>query len=195
LAYPVKLARVAQAARQAQAHPDQVRLLYGDECSLYRQPTLGAVYTLVGAEPRARLAARANTRYRLSGALDALSGQVIWTAGTKMGVRGLRQFLTTLRTGYPAHTLFLVWDNWPVHQHPEVLTHAAAQEIQLLWLPTYAPWTNPIEKLWRWLKQELVPHHRLADQWEPLKSQATTFLNQFAHGSRALLRYVGLLPD
>ena len=27
--------------------------------------------------------------------------------------------------------------------------------IEPVWLPTYAPWLNPIEKLWRWLRQEV----------------------------------------
>ncbi|MBK7218852.1 MAG: transposase [Candidatus Promineofilum sp.] len=42
--------------------------------------------------------------------------------------------------------------------------------IQLLCLPTYASWLNPIEKLWRWLKQEVIRLHRCADDWPRLKS-------------------------
>ena len=44
--------------------------------------------------------------------------------------------------------------------------------LQLVPLPTYASWCNPIEKLWRRLKAEVLHLHRLADD---------------------LLRYVGLL--
>jgi transposase len=172
-----------------------VRLLYGDEFSLYRQPTLAACYTAAGTEPTATLAHASNTRQRISGALDIASGRVVWTAGTKMGVQGLRQFLTTLRAAYPTETLVLVWDNWPIHQHPDVLAQAAALDIALLWLPTYAPWTNYIEKLWRWLKQDLLHHHALADQWAALTQAVATWLDQFTDGSRDLLRYVGALPD
>jgi hypothetical protein len=56
----------------------------------------------------------------------------------------------------------------------------------------YASWTNPIEKLWRWLKQEVLHLHRLADQWPELQQRVDHLLVQFAHGSKALLRYVGL---
>lgn len=195
LAYATKLAWIARAHQQARAQPAQVRLCYGDEFSLYRQPTLSGTYAAVGTEPTAALSHRANTRQRLSAALDALSGRVVWTAGATMGVPGLCQFLTTLRRAYPTQTLLLVWDNWPVHQHPTVLARAAREAIQLLWLPTYAPWTNPIEKLWRWLKQEQLHHHRLATDWPALQTDVARFLNQFAHGSPALLRYVGLLPS
>ncbi len=62
-------------------------------------------------------------------------------------------------------------------------------------LPTYAPWLNPIEKLWHWLKQEVLHHHSLADDWEGLKAAVAAFLARFAHGSSALLRDVGLCLD
>lgn len=198
LAYQEKVAWITRAHAAAAAAPDRGRLLYGDEVSLYRQPTLAPVYAPSGAEPTASLSHRSNTRYRVSGALDALTGQVVWSGRAVLNVRALCQFLRRLRQVYPAHTtptLLLVWDNWPVHHHPDVLACAATLAIQLLWLPTYAPWLNPIEKLWRWLKQGRLHHHRLADDWPALKATVNAFLDQFATGSSALLRYVGLLPD
>jgi len=88
--------------------------------------------------------------------------------------------------------IVLAWDNWPVHRHEKVLAAAEAQRIELLFLPTYAPWTNPIEKLWRKLKQELVYLHRCAEDWVVLKQQIGDFLNQWEAPSPQLLTYVGL---
>jgi transposase len=194
-AYTTKLRWVEDARDLAAAQPEQVRLLYGDEFSLYRQPTLAPTYARSGAEPTAALSHRSNTRHRISGALDIESGRVVWTARSKMGVVGLCQFLRTLRQSYPTETLVLVWDNWPIHQHPTVLTEASRLGIELLWLPTYAPWTNFIEKLWRWLKADRLHHHQLADDWAALKATVADFLDQFAAGSHDLLRYVGALPE
>jgi hypothetical protein len=59
-------------------------------------------------------------------------------------------------------------------------------------LPTYASWCNPIEKLWRKLKQEVLHLHRLADDLTTLRALVKEFLLQFASGSSDLLRYVGL---
>lgn len=196
-AYAAKLVLIARARAAARQDPTRVRLVYGDECSLYRQPTLAETYAPAGQSPRAPLSWHSNKRpWRYSGALDAVSGQVIWTQWARMGIEALCAFLDALRAAMPDPTvqLLLVWDNWPIHQHPTVLEHAAALGIHLLWLPTYAPWTNPIEKLWRWLRQDLVHHHHLADRWADLKQQVATFLEHFAPGSPALLRYVGLLP-
>jgi transposase len=194
LAYRTKLDWIERARAEAAADP-AVRLLYADEFSLYRQPTLAPLYAPAGEEPRAPLSRHSNTRQRLSAALDVTSGRVVWTAGRRMDVPGLCRFLRAVRTAYPTETLVLVWDNWPVHRHPIVLAQAAALDVELLWLPTYAPWTNPIEKLWRWLKQTLLHQHRLADRWDELRAAVHAFLDQFAHGSSDLLRYVGLLPD
>lgn len=195
LAYQSKLAWIARARTLAEAQPSEIVLLYGDEFTLTRQPTLAPAYAPITEAPVARLSHRANTRYRYSGALNPVTGQVTWSAASVMGVKALHTFLRRVRQAYPTQQVLLVWDNWPVHQLPGVLAMAADLSIELLWLPTYAPWTNPIEQLWRWLKQTLLHHHRLADAWPELKAQVATFLDQFADGSVDLLRYADLLPD
>lgn len=194
-AYQVKLARVARAHALAQRFPTRVGLLYADEVSLYRQPTLAQRWSAVGVSPSAPLSLRSNRYYRFSGALDALSGQVVFTDAPAMRVPCLCDFLRAVRAANPDRHLFLVWDNWPVHKHARVLATAHDEHIHLLWLPTYAPWTNPIEKLWRTAKQTVVHHHQLADDPHQVQQQFRAFLTQFAQGSPALLRTVGLLPD
>jgi hypothetical protein len=64
--------------------------------------------------------------------------------------------------------------------------------IQLLNLPTYASWLNPIEKLWGWLKQDVLHLHCQSDDWPHLKTRVAEFLDQFMAPSPDLLRYVGL---
>ena len=68
--------------------------------------------------------------------------------------------------------------------------------IQLVPLPTYASWLNPIEKLWRWLRQDLGHRHPWADDLPALRAAIARFLTQFAEGSDDLRHYVGLsLPN
>src|SRR5262249_57678734 len=67
--------------------------------------------------------------------------------------------------------------------------------IEPVWLPTYSPWLNPIEKLWRWLRQDVLTRHRRAGDWPSLRGRVNQFLGQFAAGSHALLRYVGRSGD
>lgn len=67
--------------------------------------------------------------------------------------------------------------------------------LQLLPLPTYASWCNPIEKLWRKLQQEVLHLHRWATAWATLKEKMPAFLDQYDGVSPDLLRYVGLTEN
>lgn len=194
-AYVTKLVWIAHALCRAAAHPERVAVVYADEVSVHRHPTLAQRWFPVGEEPRAALSHRSNTCWRISGAMDALTGAVTYTAASRMNRRQLCRFLRAVRERYREREVVLIWDNWPVHQHPDVLTCASDLRIHLLWLPTYAPWENPIEKLWRWLRQTVIHHHDKATQWDALKVACHAFLDQFRDGSLALRRYVGLLPD
>jgi len=194
-AYPEKVFRLTQVLGLARRHPERVTLVYADEMSLYRQPTLASVYAPLGTEPTVTRSHRSNTVHRYVGALNAVTGQLTWRGASRITVPQLCRFLAQVRQAYPQRVLFLAWDNWPVHRHAQVLATAARLKIHLVWLPTYAPWTNPIEKLWRWLRQTVVHHHRLADQWTELQERVATFFDQLAAGSSEVLRYVGLRAD
>ena len=197
-------------------------MFYLDEFTFYRQPTQAAAYALAGSKtPLAQRSYRSNTTARVIAALNAHTGQVTYLQRSRTTLPVVRQLYYDLRAAYPTHEqLFVAQDNWPVHVHPDVTVILEKQTfpwpaqpppnwatqpranvapdtlpIQLVFLPTYAPWTNPIEKLWRWLNQDVLHLHRLSDQWDALKARVCTFLDGFAKPAPALLRYVGLLPD
>lgn len=190
--YEPKRDRIQWALRLARRYPRQIGLYYGDECSIHRQPSLAARWGVVGDEPTADQAPRFDSRHRLGAGLEAVSGRVTWISGSHLTVPRLCAFLRALRDADPTRVLLLVWDNWPVHHHDRVLAEAQRCRIQILWLPTYAPWLNPIEKLWRLCRQTVIHHHRLAEQWPELKARVTTFLDQFNQPSPALIRATGL---
>lgn len=170
-------------------------VLFGDEMTFYRHPAIARAYAKQGyrQEFRADLGHRSNTKRRLCGALNAATGQVHSIDASKIGVKALCRWLASLREAYKEATrLILIWDNWPVHKHDSVLRAAEAAQIELIFLPTYAPWLNPIEKVWRKLKQEVLSLHRFADDWPAIQEAARQFLNRLALPSPELLKYVGL---
>jgi hypothetical protein len=153
--------------------------------------------------------------------LEASTGRVIYDQKSRIGIRQLVDFYKKVCQAYPdAKTIYIVCDNWPIHFHPDVMAALKPQKlkwllpipsnwpteassrarrlslpIKLVPLPTYASWTNPIEKLWRWLKQDVLHLHRCADKWDELQNLVESFLGQFADGSKELLRYVGLTSN
>jgi hypothetical protein len=67
--------------------------------------------------------------------------------------------------------------------------------IKPVWLPTYAPWLDPLDKLWCWICQDVLKMHRWVEDWPQVKHHVRDFLAQFAYGSQELLHYVGLLGE
>jgi transposase len=198
--YATKVAAVQAVDQQARTQPEQMVLLYSDEFTFYRQPSVGLAYHEQGSggkhQPRAERSYAKNTKYRVVAVLDAVRGRVLFTSGSKIGVKALCRFLPQVRVAYGESVRIVwVWDNWPVHLHPEVVTAAQAQRIELLYLPTYAPWTNPIEKLWGKLQAELLAMHAYSDRWSALKERVQEILRGYDRPAADLLRYVGLLPD
>lgn len=194
LAYDAKMAAVARARRAVQAAPTRRVLVYQDELTFYRRPTLAQAYARRGAEqPLARQGLGFNTASRLAGCLNAQTGQLVVWQRSHFDRHTLVHYYQALEAAYPeAERIYLIQDNWPVHFHPDVIAALRGSRIVCLPLPTYAPWTNPIEKVWRKLYQEVLHLHDFADRWDDLKLAVSQWCEQSAGPSPDLLRYVGL---
>ncbi len=197
--YAAKEARLLGVLQEAAARPDTVAALFLDEMGLHRWPEPCRDWAPVAPEPQpvAEHGDETNRQWRIAGALNAVSGRVHYLDGYIVGRKQLIEFYTRLARAYPdAERVYVVQDNWSVHRHDDVLGAVGAlPTIEPVWLPTYAPWLNPIEKLWRWLRSDVLKLHRLADDWPELLVRVRAFLNQFADGSGELLRYVGLAGE
>lgn len=198
--YAVKVARVQAWCQAAHTDPAGVSVLFVDEYTCYRQPALGAAWHTRGGggagQKRARRSCTANTKYRFAAALDVVTGRVVYRGNSRIGVWQLCAFLKQLRRAYgPTRQLVVIWDNWPMHGYDHVRETARAERIELVFLPVYAPWTNPIEKLWRKLKEELLVLHTASERWRELVQQVRTFLAEYDRPAPDLLRYVGLARE
>jgi len=192
--YRGKVRRLYRCLRDAARHPDTVVALFVDEFGSQRWP---AVAPTGGSEAAVAPRAGNNQQWRTIGALTAGTGQVNYLDGYIVGRQQVMEFYTQLDRAYAAVDLiYVIQDNWNSHTHPDV--RAALEgypRIKPVGLPTYAPWLNPIEKLWRWVRQDVLKMHRWVEDWPLVKQRVRNFLAQFAHGSPDLLRYVGLRGD
>lgn len=189
-----KLEWIEAVQARARQQPDNIVVLWLDELTFYRLPsTSRSWYPLAGRAQKARLTAGHNTIARVVGALNAHTGQCDYWLRSKIGEGELGRFYAYVRQQYPfAHEIYVIQDCWPVHFLASVCAAALAQGITLVALPTYASWRNPIEKLWRWLKQSILHMHPWADDWLRLKQAVLHFLDRFLAPNLALLRYIGL---
>jgi len=163
-----------------------------------------------------------NTITRVVGTIAESDGRVIYSQASKIGVTDYAYFYKRVCEAYSnAKRIWIIQDNFPVHFHPNLLIALEEQDnpfpailspnwpkepkewaikrfgrwnlpIQLVPIPTYAPWCNPIEKLWRKFRQDFDHMRPVIDDLALLRAKAQQFFDQFAQGSVELLRYVGL---
>ena len=192
-----------------------------DELSYYNQPTTADAYAEKGHDPSlAKRAYGAEKTSRIIDMLEAKTGKVCFFQRSKITVACLITFLQYLVRIYEGKLIYIIIiiDNWPIHYHPDFLSALQDQKykqyfktpanwqnikpkkkyinlnlpIQFVPLLTYASWLNPIEKLWRWLKHDILHNHQMARDWTLLKEKVNLFLSQFNEHSEDLLSYIGL---
>lgn len=196
LDYRPKRRAVTRAFSAALQHPEQFVVLFQDELTYYSQPDNPLKYGAVGNQsPFVKRAATENLMSRIGAVMDGITGQVSYIQADKFGKVAMAQLYRQIRQCYPKRKIFVVQDNVPFHYSDLALNTASDLAVQPVFLPTYTSWLNPIEKLWRWLKADVLHGHEFAHDPMLLRQVVADFLDQFADGSSALLRYTGLLPD
>jgi transposase len=129
-------------------------LLFGDEASFAQWGSLGYTWAPVGQQPLVKTTGRRKA-YKVWGLLEWFGGR-IFTAGQTERFTGERYcaFLETVlaQTGQP---LIIIQDGARYHTGAAVREWAAAhrERVTLYQLPSYSPDYNPIEHLWRYVKE------------------------------------------
>jgi hypothetical protein len=188
--YAAKEARLLEILAEVAGASGASVVVFLDEMGFLRWPQPGRTWALAApADPPKTQPAGKEAKSRIGGMLDAMTGRVLYVEHRTVG--------RELDAAYPdAATIYVVQDNWSIHAHPDLDAYlAGVPRIQRVWLPTAASWLNPIEKLWRKLRQEVLRLHRQAADWKQLRAMVCTFLDQFAAGSPELLHDVGLRGD
>lgn len=192
----------------------QVAVLCQDELTYYNHASVAPDYRAQKQQPKAGLAIGGEKSWRVAGALDIFSGAFI--AMQRQAIRA-PTFVEFLRQ-IVARSIYVLLDNWPVHFHPDVLQALQAQQcpypflvpsswqhlqpsgkykaenmpIQLLPLPTYASWLNPVEKVWRFLKHQLIHNHSFANNFKKLKTKVEECLQGLDQLRDQILSFTGL---
>ena len=181
--------------RRTREDPDRTVVLFQDEATFYRQPSQGWLWASMGrAQPRMRYSHRENTRMRVVAYLNATTGAVHAEDMGSVTADRLARNVSQISSWYPeAEEIYVVMDNWPVHRHPKVTAALERQpRVQVLWLPTYAPWLNRMEKGWRWTRQRVTHTHPWSDDFPEFRAQVRGEFDRLSDGSEEFLRYVGL---
>jgi putative transposase len=94
---------------------------------------------------------------------------------------------------HPHETVYVAWDNVNTHQDDEVeaIVRSVADRLVLMYLPTYSPWLNPIEMLWRHFRRE-VTHCELFETVKVLLEAAKDFFARYNQAPERVLSIIGV---
>jgi len=142
-------------------------------------PTLKAMWSPKGRQVMIETPAQPKKRYGI-GAVDYHSGQTVVLIRRRKRRREIAELLEALLEKHPTDTVYVAWDNSNTHEDEEVeaILRAAAGRLVLLYLPTYSPWLNPLEMLWRHFRRE-VTHCELFPSVKALIAAAHDFFERY----------------
>jgi hypothetical protein len=129
--YAIKLAGVRTLRMLARVAPGQVVVVYLDEMTSERHPTLAKAHALQAGlhQPRANWGYTSDTLTRLVATLEHGSGRLVYRRASKITIAVLVQLFQDVRAAYPnAERIYVVSDNWPIHIQPDVLVALEPQQ-------------------------------------------------------------------
>src|SRR5215469_16128395 len=164
---------------------------YADEFNLSWLPTLRAMWSPKGQQVEISTPAQPDKYYGI-GAVNYHTGETVVQFQSRKRRKEIAQLLEALLEKHPTGTIYVAWDNATTHEDEEVedVLRAAAGRLVLLYLPTYSPWLNPIEMLWRQFRRE-VTHNELFQTVKGLRAAARDFFDRYNREPARTLSMIG----
>ena len=168
---------------------------YADEFNVSWLPTLRAMWSPKGQQVMIPTPGQPKVHYGL-GAVNYHTGETVVLIRQRKRRLEVAELLQALLDKHPTGTIFVAWDNANTHEDDEVeaVVRSAAGRLVLLYLPTYSPWLNPIEMLWRHFRRE-VTHCEIFETVKLLIEASYNFLNRYNTNPKDVLSIIGALPS
>ena len=134
---------------------------YLDEADIDFNPRIGACW-----RQRARQVGVAtpgqNQKHYIAGALNAHTGKLVWVEHRAKNTTLFVKLLEKLRATYRgAKRIQLILDNYIIHKSEMARRWLSANpKFRLFFQPTYSPWVNQIERLWKTMHDTITRNHR-----------------------------------
>jgi putative transposase len=167
---------------------------YADEFNVSWLPTLRKMWSPKGQQVMIPTPGQPKVHYGL-GAVNYQTGETVVIIRRRKRRKEVAELLDTLLEKHPQETIYVAWDNASTHQDEEIeaVVRRAAGRLILLYLPTYSPWLNPIEMLWRHFRRE-VTHCELFLTLKDLISASYDFFHRYNLMPNNTLSLIGAIP-
>ncbi len=121
------------------------------------------------------------SRLNLSGALDLLSSKLHIQEDVTLNAASTISFLKKVECAYPSKDkVHMFCDNAPYYRNKNVTAFLENSKIKMHFLPPYSPNLNPIERVWKWMK-ERVMYNTYYEEFDDFKLAVMGFLESLSH--------------
>lgn len=159
---PHRIERLARIRFQREHLQPHEVMVFADELDIHLLPKVGAAWMPQGTQAEVMTPGQ-NEKHYLAGALHLATGKVLYCLGPRKNNGLFRALLTLLDSTYPAPAvtrIYVVVDNYCIHKAKAVEQWLAHHpRFELLWLPTYCPRANPIERVFGDVHDKCTRNH------------------------------------
>jgi transposase len=153
-----KLARIRHIIEHLR--PDEL-ILFIDELDIHLLPKIGYEWMLRGTQTEIMTPGTNQKRY-LAGALNYATGKITYIIGERKNRWLVINLLSALDRQFPAATkIYLIADNYRIHKAKAVVEWLANHpHFEIVWLPSYCPKANPIERAFGEVHDKCTRNHK-----------------------------------
>ncbi len=97
------------------------------------------------------------SRINLSGVIDVIAHKVLIQEDKMLNAEATISFFRKIEGAYPEKNgIHVFCDNARYYRNKAVTEYLKASKVRLHFLPPYSPNLNPIERLWKWMKERVI---------------------------------------
>ena len=160
---PLRVEKLARSRYTLETLRKRAVLLFADELDIHLLPKVGYQWMLQGTTVKLVTPGQ-NQKHYLAGALELKSGRLVHCTSTRKTNALFRALLDRLEWLYPSAqftTVYVVVDTYGIHKAKAVERWLAAPpRFELLFLPTYCPQANPIERAFGDVHDKCTRNHQ-----------------------------------
>ena len=170
---PRKAERLAAIEAALAENDPYTEVFYVDEADVDLNPRIGSSWMRCGEQTAVPTPGQ-NQKHYVAGALHAHTGRLVWVEHHRKTSALFLKLLEQLRHQYRrAKRIVLILDNYGIHKSRVAERWLAKNpKFQLLFQPTYYPWVNVIERLWKSMHDAVTRNHRCRSMYELCQSVA-----------------------
>ena len=174
-----------------EAQEKKAYLLFGDESSFLQWGSLSYTWSRIGHQPIVKTSGSRKS-YKVFGLIDYFTGKLFAKGHLgKLNSESYIDFLTEVLSKTRKH-IILIQDGAPYHKGSKIAEFFEKNKNRLTvyCLPTYSPDFNPIEGLWKKIKQ-MGTHLKYFPTFDSLVERVEEMLIEFKNASDEILALFG----